>query len=239
MTHGTLAGQAAGKCLLRRSDALELEACKLLESRGASRTASAAVGASWISGMFRHTKPPAHDERRMLHLASLWRSGLVAVVRSRAAVAPHFRDEARRRACGRMSLIHGASISSHTASAQGMRTASSNKRSSFRLPRRMLSCALPSSPKPSGTRTVYTQGREASPTPAFCDGYRLAGTRRRATNAGERFVHSFRCDASMWETSAVTNDLIKPVNLQGFLKTVKSIDNCWRTVVKLPHEASP
>lgn len=33
--------------------------------------------------------------------------------------------------------------------------------------------------------------------------------------------------------------ITKPVNLEGFLKVVKSIDNFWLTVVKLPHEASP
>jgi chemotaxis family two-component system response regulator Rcp1 len=29
---------------------------------------------------------------------------------------------------------------------------------------------------------------------------------------------------------------IKPVNLDGFLKVVKSVDNFWLSVVKLPHE---
>jgi chemotaxis family two-component system response regulator Rcp1 len=33
--------------------------------------------------------------------------------------------------------------------------------------------------------------------------------------------------------------IAKPVNLEGFLKVVKSIDNFWLTIVKLPHEASP
>jgi CheY-like chemotaxis protein len=33
--------------------------------------------------------------------------------------------------------------------------------------------------------------------------------------------------------------ITKPVNLEGFLKVVKSIDSFWLTVVKLPHEASP
>ena len=33
--------------------------------------------------------------------------------------------------------------------------------------------------------------------------------------------------------------ITKPVNLEGFLKVVKSIDNFWLTVVKLPHETSP
>lgn len=30
--------------------------------------------------------------------------------------------------------------------------------------------------------------------------------------------------------------ITKPVNLEGFLKVVKSIDNFWLSVVKLPHE---
>ncbi len=33
--------------------------------------------------------------------------------------------------------------------------------------------------------------------------------------------------------------ITKPVNLQGFLKVVESIDSFWLTIVKLPHEASP
>ena len=32
--------------------------------------------------------------------------------------------------------------------------------------------------------------------------------------------------------------ITKPVDLDGFLKVVKSIDNFWLSVVKLPHEAS-
>jgi CheY-like chemotaxis protein len=33
--------------------------------------------------------------------------------------------------------------------------------------------------------------------------------------------------------------ITKPVDLEGFLKVVKSIDSFWLTVVKLPHEARP
>jgi len=33
--------------------------------------------------------------------------------------------------------------------------------------------------------------------------------------------------------------ITKPVGLDGFLEVVKSIDNFWLSVVKLPHEPRP
>jgi two-component system, chemotaxis family, response regulator Rcp1 len=49
------------------------------------------------------------------------------------------------------------------------------------------------------------------------------------TSASEGDVHrSYRLHANSYIT--------KPVDLDGFLRVVKSIDNFWLSVVKLPHE---
>jgi chemotaxis family two-component system response regulator Rcp1 len=49
------------------------------------------------------------------------------------------------------------------------------------------------------------------------------------TSASEEdILRSYRLHANCYIT--------KPVDLDGFLKVVKSIDNFWLTVVKLPHE---
>ena len=51
------------------------------------------------------------------------------------------------------------------------------------------------------------------------------------TSASEEdILRSYRLHANCYIT--------KPVNLDGFLKVVKSIDNFWLSVVQLPHEAS-
>src|ERR1700681_161524 len=50
------------------------------------------------------------------------------------------------------------------------------------------------------------------------------------TSASEEdILRSYRLHANCYIT--------KPVDLAGFLKVVKSIDNFWLSVVKLPHEA--
>ena len=50
------------------------------------------------------------------------------------------------------------------------------------------------------------------------------------TSASEEdILRSYRLHANCYIT--------KPVNLDGFLKVVKSIDNFWLSVVRLPHEA--
>ncbi len=52
------------------------------------------------------------------------------------------------------------------------------------------------------------------------------------TSASEAdILHSYELHANCYIT--------KPVNLEGFLKVVRSIDNFWLTVVKLPHVTSP
>ena len=52
------------------------------------------------------------------------------------------------------------------------------------------------------------------------------------TSASEAdILKSYRLHANCYIT--------KPVDLDGFLKVVKSIDNFWLSVVKLPHETSP
>ena len=49
------------------------------------------------------------------------------------------------------------------------------------------------------------------------------------TSASEEdILRSYRLHANCYIT--------KPVDLDGFLKVVKSIDNFWLSVVKLPHE---
>jgi two-component system, chemotaxis family, response regulator Rcp1 len=51
------------------------------------------------------------------------------------------------------------------------------------------------------------------------------------TSSSERDVeHSYKLHANCYIT--------KPVDLEGFIKVVKSIDNFWLTVVKLPGDAS-
>jgi len=51
------------------------------------------------------------------------------------------------------------------------------------------------------------------------------------TSASEEdIIRSYRLHANCYIT--------KPVNLDGFLKVVKSIDNFWLSVVQLPHQAS-
>jgi DNA-binding NarL/FixJ family response regulator len=50
------------------------------------------------------------------------------------------------------------------------------------------------------------------------------------TSASEEdILRSYRLHANCYIT--------KPVDLDGFLKVVKSIDNFWLSVVRLPHEA--
>jgi CheY-like chemotaxis protein len=50
------------------------------------------------------------------------------------------------------------------------------------------------------------------------------------TSASETDVlHSYQLHANCY--------ISKPVDLEGFLKVVQSIDNFWLSVVKLPHEA--
>jgi two-component system, chemotaxis family, response regulator Rcp1 len=50
------------------------------------------------------------------------------------------------------------------------------------------------------------------------------------TSASEAdILRSYRLHANCYIT--------KPVDLDGFLKVVKSIDNFWLSVVRLPHEA--
>jgi chemotaxis family two-component system response regulator Rcp1 len=50
------------------------------------------------------------------------------------------------------------------------------------------------------------------------------------TSASETDVlHSYQLHANCY--------ISKPVDLEGFLKVVRSIDNFWLSVVKLPHEA--
>jgi chemotaxis family two-component system response regulator Rcp1 len=52
------------------------------------------------------------------------------------------------------------------------------------------------------------------------------------TSASEADIQgSYQCHANCYIT--------KPVGLEGFLKVVKSIDNFWLSIVKLPHESRP
>jgi chemotaxis family two-component system response regulator Rcp1 len=51
------------------------------------------------------------------------------------------------------------------------------------------------------------------------------------SSAEEDILKSYRLHANCYIT--------KPVNLEGFLKVVRSIDNFWLSVVKLPPEGRP